>query len=304
MSRSIFTSITITKLSYIFLIIYLISISNFVYCQSYTKYNSLINKLDDESDGFYAQIELQKIGNPAVESLINALNNVNTEKKQRIIIILGEIRDPRAIGPLVGIYKRDPDLRTKIELESALEKLGLDRGEILNWPEIRTESGTESNVTSYSIVNHTANEPIAEDQSDNITQYLWIFFVLAVALVIWRHFSGTNEDTNIQINPPVIIPPPPRPEDIIVELDGFREETVTTMEPNISASSKYTYVTQPAGISQYAQCICRSNIVRTLNDMGGTIKCNNCDVLQHLECARILNQGRCINCQENLGINT
>lgn len=64
----------INKLTFAFLIIYLILILNISYSQSYTAYNSLINKLDDESEGFDAQIRLQKIGSPAIESLVNAMN--------------------------------------------------------------------------------------------------------------------------------------------------------------------------------------------------------------------------------------
>ncbi|HAW58847.1 MAG TPA: hypothetical protein DCX03_07525 [Bacteroidales bacterium] len=298
----------IKKLSYIFLITCLLFISNIVYCQSYANYNSLINKLDDESDGFDAQIELQKIGSPAVEPLINALSNANTKTMQRIISILGEIRDPKAIGPLVRMYNSNPDLKIKIELESALKKLGLDRNEISNWSEPKTESVTESIANpSYSNPSSTesskANEPIADDKSNNNSLYLW-FILLLAAGAIWHHFSGRNENTNIQINPPIIVPSTSRPEDIIIEIDGFGEETETTEERNISARSKYSHITHVVGIGQHAQCICRSNIIGTLNDMGGTIKCNNCDVLQHLECARTLNQGRCINCQENLRINT
>jgi len=81
--------------------------------------------------GVAATKALIKIGEPAVEPLIAALKNENPMRQEIITRILGEIKDPRAVEPLMSIAENYNDnyRYAKVSAEKALEKItGKDYG--------------------------------------------------------------------------------------------------------------------------------------------------------------------------------
>lgn len=63
---------------------------------------SLIGALDT-SLGEKVSLVLKKVGEPAVMPLISALNSDNQTVREKVITILGEIRDKRAVEPLLAL---------------------------------------------------------------------------------------------------------------------------------------------------------------------------------------------------------
>jgi HEAT repeat protein len=68
--------------------------------------NVLIDALYDESRKIWlaAMQSLQELGSEAVEPLLLSLRNKN-QHRDRLISVLGEIKDPRAVDPLIGLLK-------------------------------------------------------------------------------------------------------------------------------------------------------------------------------------------------------
>ncbi len=73
-----------------------------------------------------ATAALVKIGKPAVESLISALNNSDAKIRAIIAKILGEIGDQRAVEPLVARLE-NPSSEELIDIVEALSKIGDER---------------------------------------------------------------------------------------------------------------------------------------------------------------------------------
>lgn len=63
-------------------------------------------KVRDTSVGEEARLALIKIGKPAVESLIAALNHKNQYVRRGVAKVLGDIKDNRAIEPLIEALKK------------------------------------------------------------------------------------------------------------------------------------------------------------------------------------------------------
>jgi HEAT repeat protein len=68
--------------------------------------NLLIDTLYDESGAIWltAKKSLVKLGPQTVEPLLLSLRNKN-QHRDRLISVLGEIKDPRAVAPLIGLLK-------------------------------------------------------------------------------------------------------------------------------------------------------------------------------------------------------
>lgn len=75
--------------------------------------------------GVEATKALIKIGEPAVEPLIAALKNQTPMRQEIIARILGEIKDPRAVEPLMSIAENYNDnyRYARISAEKAIEKI-------------------------------------------------------------------------------------------------------------------------------------------------------------------------------------
>jgi hypothetical protein len=71
-----------------------------------------------------ASAGLIKIGEPAVESLILALKNVNPEVRLTAVYDLGAIGDVRAVEPLGNIITTDPNRDVRWHAVDALGKIG------------------------------------------------------------------------------------------------------------------------------------------------------------------------------------
>jgi len=65
----------------------------------------LIERLKSETSSYEAVKALKKIGKPAVPCLLEALKHENGMTKERIIDLLGEIRDESSVPALIGILK-------------------------------------------------------------------------------------------------------------------------------------------------------------------------------------------------------
>jgi len=74
--------------------------------------SSLIEELGDEDLDVWkrAEEELIEIGEPAVPLLIDALDSDNTRIRIKTINVLGEIGDPRAVGPIIDLLKSESPL--------------------------------------------------------------------------------------------------------------------------------------------------------------------------------------------------
>ena len=73
-----------------------------------------------------ATAALTKIGQPAVESLISALNNSDAKIRAIIAKILGEIGDQRAVEPLVARLE-NPSSEELVDIVEVLSKIGDER---------------------------------------------------------------------------------------------------------------------------------------------------------------------------------
>lgn len=93
----------------------------------------------DEVCNIYAAQALAKIGLPAVEPLIMVLKGQHVLAKESIVIALGEIGDPRAVGPLVDVLL-DKSEWVNEDAAKALVKIGLPAVE----PLIMALKGTRS----------------------------------------------------------------------------------------------------------------------------------------------------------------
>jgi len=83
----------------------------------------LIRLLNDEKAGFRASYALSKIGEPAVERLIELLEDESFAARNGVIDALGEIGDIRAIEPLLELLgNKDRSLRS--DASYALSKIG------------------------------------------------------------------------------------------------------------------------------------------------------------------------------------
>jgi len=85
----------------------------------------LIKKLGDKSRRIrqQAERELVKIGKPAVEPLLHALEDGNWTVRWRAVIALGEIGDTRVVEPLIQAFK-DKAFLVRWYASSALMKIG------------------------------------------------------------------------------------------------------------------------------------------------------------------------------------
>lgn len=92
----------------------------------------LIKALEDEQSGDYDSYirerekiieELGKIGEPAVESLIRALEDKNKQVRSGAAWALGEIKDKRAVGPLIRALEDDNNI-VRSESAHALGEIG------------------------------------------------------------------------------------------------------------------------------------------------------------------------------------
>ena len=70
---------------------------------------------------------LVELGNPAVPKLIEALESREDFVKKQAILALGDIRDPRAVDPLIALLQ-DDDWLVRLTSASSLEKIGDLRG--------------------------------------------------------------------------------------------------------------------------------------------------------------------------------
>ena len=86
---------------------------------------SLIESLADEDELVRVQASesLEVIGEPAVEILINALDNPDKNIRRYSARVLGEIGDERAIRPLIQNL-RDDNKWVRRETSGALSKMG------------------------------------------------------------------------------------------------------------------------------------------------------------------------------------
>jgi tetratricopeptide (TPR) repeat protein len=111
--------------------------------QDKTQLNELVTALADEdySIGNSAADALVRIGNPAVESLIAALQSDNEDTLFRAARALGRIGDARAIEPLIKLHKNAPSSRVRNATGMALGQFGdphaiptlVDLLKIQNW---------------------------------------------------------------------------------------------------------------------------------------------------------------------------
>lgn len=85
--------------------------------------NELINELGDSSRRIRQRVEreLVKLGEPAVEPLIEALKNENRRARWRAANALGKIKDTRAIKPLIHSFG-DDNVYVKVRVAEALGK--------------------------------------------------------------------------------------------------------------------------------------------------------------------------------------
>ena len=77
----------------------------------------------DSSMQFEASAALMKIGEPAVESLIPALKDVNPQVRWLAACDLGSIGDARAVEPLINAITTDPNSDVRYHAVSALGKI-------------------------------------------------------------------------------------------------------------------------------------------------------------------------------------
>jgi len=89
---------------------------------------SLIQALDEklEIDPIDAVEAIRKIGKPAVEPLIRALRNENQLIRKNAAIALGRIGDPRAVEGLVQALK-DEDVGVRKAAEQALHAISFEK---------------------------------------------------------------------------------------------------------------------------------------------------------------------------------
>lgn len=73
---------------------------------------------------FEASRALTEIGSPAVEPLITTLNDTNHTVRELAALTLGEIKDPRAVNPLLTLMKKDKFLSIQERSAYALGKIG------------------------------------------------------------------------------------------------------------------------------------------------------------------------------------
>jgi len=92
----------------------------------------LIKALEDEQRGDYDSYiqerekiieELGMIGEPAVQSLIRALEDKNKQVRSGAAWALGEIKDKRAVGPLIRALEDDNNI-VRVESAHALGEIG------------------------------------------------------------------------------------------------------------------------------------------------------------------------------------
>ncbi|MBN2123140.1 MAG: HEAT repeat domain-containing protein, partial [Deltaproteobacteria bacterium] len=85
----------------------------------------LIGRLGDEAPAvsWSAGRSLMRIGRPAVEGLIQALGSGDLSLRRRAAEILGEVRDPRAVGPLIMLLQ-EGDRGLGLSAKWGLVKIG------------------------------------------------------------------------------------------------------------------------------------------------------------------------------------
>ena len=81
----------------------------------------MIEKLRSENNSNIVGEALKEIGKPVVPHLIEALKHENDATKQRIIVVLGKIRDDSAVPALIDILVKDKNGEL---LKAAMEALG------------------------------------------------------------------------------------------------------------------------------------------------------------------------------------
>jgi HEAT repeat protein len=70
---------------------------------------------------------LVELGSPALERLVEALQDKDENVRKQAVIILGRIQDAGAVDPLIDMLK-NPDWFTRLAAAAALEKIGDERG--------------------------------------------------------------------------------------------------------------------------------------------------------------------------------
>ncbi|MBI5301588.1 MAG: HEAT repeat domain-containing protein [Chloroflexi bacterium] len=86
------------------------------------------NELSDAETRKSAEELLIKVGAPAVEPLINALKDTSSARRQGVAKILGEIRDTRAVKPLIAALQNSDSEVRKVAIE-ALKNIGGEEAE-------------------------------------------------------------------------------------------------------------------------------------------------------------------------------
>ncbi|HEV2486266.1 MAG TPA: HEAT repeat domain-containing protein [Terracidiphilus sp.] len=79
----------------------------------------LMATLKDNNPNEYAEDGLVQIGGPAVDPLIAMLNDANRSLREEAASVLGEIKDPRAVEPLIATLKDNtPPPKGPVELDA------------------------------------------------------------------------------------------------------------------------------------------------------------------------------------------
>jgi HEAT repeat protein len=92
--------------------------------QDLKQIKALISALTDDAAYKDAQKMLVKIGEPAVEPLIETLHSENEDILWWAARTLGSIGDDRAVGPLIQLYENPPSARIRTAAGLSLGKLG------------------------------------------------------------------------------------------------------------------------------------------------------------------------------------
>jgi HEAT repeat protein len=71
-----------------------------------------------------AALALRDIGAPAVQPLMAALKDENPEVRRRVAWVLGDIKDPRAVEPLIAALEDDADSIVRWNSATALQEIG------------------------------------------------------------------------------------------------------------------------------------------------------------------------------------
>jgi len=113
----------------------------------------LISMLKNDEFKDDATNALAELGQPAVEKLIEALNDKDEFVRKQSILALGEIKDPAAVDSLIENLKND-DWWVRLTSAAALEKIGDPRGReaikpLLKDPDVVVQMRIERMLSSW-----------------------------------------------------------------------------------------------------------------------------------------------------------